>query len=324
MKKLMILLLIPALILAWSTQSEAKIKKLGQAGMTFLQIIPEARLAGTGGAFNAVPGYASDLFSNPAGIGFLKSPRDVVLSRINWIADIKLNSVAAAWNVGEIGIIGVSFISMDYGDIYGTEILEGNPGYKETGNVDVSEYAFGLAYSKRFTDKFALGGQVKFASQKLSDSSVSGIGFDFGTFYFTGIKNSRLSMSIRNFSRSMYHANSDEKFGMPLTFKIGIASTLVGIIPGLAEGGPHSLDVSMEAQHPRDHPEKVNLGLEYSFSKMAFLRAGYAIGEDDRDISLGFGLQLSLGNFKGRVDYAYQNYGDVLGAVHGFSIGSSF
>ena len=60
-------------------------------------------------------------------------------------------------------------------------------------------------------------------------------------------------------------------------------------------------------------------GLEYSWSDLAFIRAGSRLGHDTAGISFGGGLKI-----RGiMVDYAYVNYG-ILTETHQFGISLDF
>lgn len=295
----------------------AKIEKRGQAAMTFLLINPSARAAGLM-ASNGLEGEAAALFQNPSGIAKVKAG-DVMVGRTQWFADITQNAGALAYRIEGLGVVGLSWVSMDHGDIFRTTINEDptTVGFSELGQVDVDESVVGLAYAREITDRFAIGAQVKRAAQRLQDNRASAVAVDFGLTYHTGYRNSRLTMAVRNFSKEIQYV--DQSVQLPLTFKVGLGVDAFELLaPQLGETG--SLMVQMERSHHRDSPEKMDVGLEYTFQDMISIRVGSGFNYDENDLGVGLGLSLS----KVRVDYAYNSYGDILGAVHRISLGGCF
>lgn len=294
----------------------AKIEKRGQAGMTFLLINPSARAAGLM-ASNGLEG-ASALFQNPSGIARVAGG-DVMVGQTQWFADITQNAAALAYRVEGLGVVGLSWVSMDHGDIFRTTINEdpNTVGFNQIGQVDVDESVIGLAYAREVTDRFTIGAQVKRAEQRLQDNRASALAVDFGLTYLTGYRSSRLTMSIRNFSKEIQYI--DQSVQLPLTFKVGLDVDVFELLAAQM-GENNSLTVQVERSHHRDSPEKMDVGLEYSFQDMVSLRVGNGFNYDANDVGFGVGLNFS----QLRVDYAYNSYGEVLGGVHRISLGGSF
>ena len=185
--------------------------------------------------------------------------------------------------------------------------------------------AIGLGYGKALSDRFLVGGQVRYVAQSLGKSVIPGAGtkrnvadvlsFDFGTIYRTGFKSLSFGMSVRNFSQEIKF--EEEGFQLPLTFKIGLSINALDFTTLNPED--HALLVVMDAVHPRSYPEYINLGIEYMFMNSIALRAGYISNQTEYDFTLGFGVQ----QFGFKVDYAYQDFG-VFSSLHRFSVGFSY
>lgn len=326
MRHLTVVLLVALALIAASVlpAGAQRVEKRAQAGLTFLLINPSARAAGLGDAYNSIDGEAMALFQNPSGIARIKGKGDVAFSRNQWIADISQNALAAAFKTRRYGVLGLSVAWMEHGNIFKTNIIPDarTKGYDDVGTVDVSEYVVGVAWAKQYTDKFSVGGQVKRASQKLQTSKVDVLAFDFGLAYYTGYKTSRLTMSIRNFSRETTHRT--ESFQLPLILRVGLAmDPIAAFSPTLAKS--NSLLVIAEGTHPRDAPERLDFGVEYWYRKVLALRFGTGVNYDDRGVSAGAGLQwLDQRNRGARVDYAFTQRKANLGDVHRFTVGFSF
>ena len=332
-RKINIVLIGLILLLLVSSPLQADMKKLAQAGMQFLKIGVGARAVGMGETYIAVGQDANVIFWNPAGLAFIEGT-DISFSHTNWIADIKQNAVAAAAEFGGLGVFGISFVTMDYGDIYRTQVdfdpsnEYGYTGGKKFGGekIDVSEYTFGLAYSKRLSEKFSLGGHIKYVAQdlgntrvvvsgeeRISDNEVDAFAFDFGTLYYVGFQDLRLAMSILNFSRDLKYER--EAFQLPLTFRVGLAMNLFSLIESIEN---QSLTFAMEALHPRDYTERYHIGGEYLYDNVLALRAGYKFNYDEEGFTAGLGLMTETGLV---VDYSYTAFGEAFGSVNRFTVG---
>ena len=291
--------------------------KIAQTGFNFLEVSSDARSSGMADAVNSLSGYPGALSYNPASMADMPTFMNATFSVNQWIADI--NYLAASVIVspfdGDYGVIGISFQSVDYGDVEGTI---NNPydasGYTETGIISPSAFSFGVGYAKMLNDNFGVGGQVRFSSQKLGSSYVptetgatlkenkaTALSYDFGTVFKTGIKSLAFGMSVRNFSKEIKFES--EGFQLPLIFTIGISANLFDFFE--VPGPEQSLLLSLDSTHPRSHPEQVKIGLEYTFMKMFSLRGGYISGNDENDVCFGVGVT----QFGVELDYAYTPFG---------------
>jgi hypothetical protein len=314
-------------------------KKLGTAGMKFLDIDSNTRSAAMGGASSSLVDGPASMFQNPAGLvdvahfGFTASTN-------SWIADIQQHCMGAALNLNTIGlgriggVLGASLVYMDNGDMVRTDavnVVDGS--YIEYPDpYRIEEWAAGLAYARRISDNILFGGQVKYAVQDFGTVQVyddiaqdtvpdanrlNPLVFDVGTIYYTGLGDLRISMSFRNFAEEVIYVRA--KFELPVTMKVGVAMTVLGL-----HNDAHSLLVAADVSHPRDYAERINLGLEYWFRNLA-VRAGYKYdlrfrrGHDEEGLSAGFGLNLGSAL---KLNYAYTMFG-VFGAVQRISLAFS-
>jgi hypothetical protein len=329
MKKLIILLVVVFSATIFTMPVHSTIKKVGQTGLQFLKVDASARAAGMGGAFTLPANDASAMFYNPAGISRMRNSFDFFSSRTEWIADISYNVAGVAIDLGNLGTVGMSVIASDYGnDIIGTRVASNERGYEKTGMVDVGAYAIGLSYARSLTDKFSVGGQIKYASQHLGSSilteggdsvenKVSGFAFDFGTIFYPGFQSLRVGMSINNFSGQFKY--EETAFQLPLTFKIGAAMDVLDLM------GEHKnpLLISIYALHPRDYTERIHVGGEYWYNNLIALRAGYKFNYDEEGLAAGIGLKHTIAGLELKLDYAYSDFG-IFDAVSRFSFGISF
>jgi hypothetical protein len=313
--------------------------KLAQTGLKFLSIGVSARQAALADAFTAADGNSVSQFYNPAGMARLEGFTDVSLGSVNWIADIKHHHASLALNAGNIGVFGLAFQYADYGKIEATILANNSQGFLDVGEIKPNAYAIGLGYARALTDKFSIGGNVKYVRQDLgvgatqasyigAAGSVTGatvtaenknaldvIAFDFGLIYRTGYKSLTLGMAVRNFAREVKYQK--ESFQLPLAFRLGVSMNVLDFTG--FEPGKHSLLMTVDAEHPRDFPEQVKVGLEYVFMEMIAARVGYVGPADEHNLSYGLGLQYKQFS----LDYALTPFG-VFSEVQRFSVRFGF
>jgi hypothetical protein len=306
------------------SQAERKpTEKRAQTGFKFLTVTTDARAGALGEAFTSLESPSSAMFFNPAGMARLEDFATVSLGQVSWIADINYVFGSVAFNPfdGRFGIFGFSVVSVNYGELYGTIRSDTDVrGYEDVGNFSPSAFAIGLGYAKALSDKFAVGGNLKYAKQDLGSAivgfkpegdqlktnySAEVAAFDFGIIYRTGFKSLSFGMSVRNFSKEIKY--EEEGFQLPLTFKIGVSMNAFDLL--LAGQENHDFLVTVDAVHPRDYSEQLNFGGEYLFMKTFALRAGYSTPGDEHGFTAGAGLQKALKNYKLAIDYAYTPFG---------------
>src|SRR5512133_825602 len=119
--RISLLIFLVAILAGGLSGVTAQTKLTGQSTMKFLSIGVGARAAGLGYSFITNTDDISTIFWNPAGIATLTGTRAFV--DVNqWISDIKQVSFAASQDLGNFGVVGISFTTMDYGEIPGTAI----------------------------------------------------------------------------------------------------------------------------------------------------------------------------------------------------------
>ncbi len=311
----------------------ADFQHTGQSGWQFLKLPTNARTAALGGITTSIGhGDAFSAFGNPSLITDVEN-LEIGFSRMNWLVDIAYNTASIVKNLGGVGTFGLNLIFLDYGAMtrtYNEEIMDGTG--KSTGlsrqvlegngTFTARDYAFGLSYGRRVTDRFQVGGTLKYATEEIDDASTGQWAIDVGTMFYTGFRSLRISMSGRNFGPDAEFVSYDERLGipavqvkMPMVFALG---TGLDIIES-REGNPHMLSLGAEFIHPNDGPEKIHLATEYSFMNLVRLRGGYRFNYDEENLTLGGGLNLKTSGFGLKADYAYLAFGR-FDAVHMFTV----
>jgi len=331
MKKIMILLV----VILWFFSSVQAFEKVGTTSFQFLKVVADARSMGLGGAYTAVANFSDAVYWNPAGL-MLVEGTDFNFSLMNYFLDVKHYSFSAAIPLGNTGTFGIQFMMADYGTIEVTSVealgFRGevyNPGL--TGET-INPYAVvgGISYAKRLTPQFSFGVTAKFAREDMDFKSSyanekddfavfhNAILFDAGLLYETGFRSLKLSAVVRHFGPEVKFI--DKTYPLPQLMNIGVSVNLMDMNEALFfTGGNQRLLFAAELIQPRDYDQQYNLGIEYSFRDILFLRGGYRLNYDTESLALGFGVRFK--NY--RFDYAYNDYGEFLDNVQRFSIGIS-
>ncbi len=335
----MVIIILCNLIL-YAQNFVSDVSKKGTTAAPFLSIGEGARATAMGSAFVGISNDASAIYWNPSGLAKIQGT-NIIFDHTNWIAGINYNFVAAAYNLGEIGTIGVSFTASDYGDMNVTTVDKP----EGTGEVfSATDMAISVAYAINLTENFAIGFNPKFIYQSIWETSANAFALDMGVQYKTPFNGMILAMSISNFGSKMQMqgnstvvlvdldpqngGNNDKipanlstgDWALPLNFRVGVAYQPI-------HTEKNELTIAVDALHPSDNYESVNIGGEYTFNDFISIRGGYKslfLQDSEESFALGFGLkQYLLGNIRVEVNYAYQNFGR-LNNIQKFSLGISF
>jgi len=320
--------------------------KRGEAGFMFLKVPMGARETALGMSGLTTSSGASAIYWNPANISASDRP-SLEFSYVNHFAGISSNYGAAAFPVSDIGVIGFSFNYLSYGTIDATTELTPEGG----GNTySPFEIALGVSFSKQITDRVSGGLTIKSVTSKIDKVQASGFAFDFGFTYNTGFRGLKMGFAITNLGpQATYEGTGlvrnaviepnatdptaalrfgSEPFEMPSSVNFGASMDLYrneqNSIVGLLEQNVNSFQAN-----------RTNLGVEYGFKNMFFVRGGYTsalkAGRDyhtgknsTAGLTLGGGVDYKFTETMGvSVDYGYLNMG-ALDATHRFTVGFRF
>jgi len=324
------ILFITAILFGISQISFAQFNKAGRTAFQFLKIGNGARQVAMGEASIAGVQDVNSIFWNPGAITGINNA-EASFSYNSWIADLKVLSGAAGFNLDGIATFVFNYISLDYGNIPEAGVTSA------TGNIDTrtgnffsgSDLAVGLGIARNFTDKLSIGVNIKFMREELWIYSSSLWGFDVGSFYNTGWRGIKLAMSAQNFSTQarFFETGIEEQqsYEIPLVYRLGISIDLLGGEELFLGGDPgqHTLSVSADAIHTNDYKERLHLGMEYQFYNMLFIRGGYKFNYEEGNVSVGAGFNYNISGIMFKFDYAYVSY-DFLQSPHRFTVTLGF
>ncbi len=315
-----IIVIIIVLSFVGKSYGQVGLNKLAQSTMNFLLVSTSAKSSAMGDAFFTLGTGAESMFYNPAGLVESSKTFDITLNYTQWIADIKYLSGGVSYNMGNLGSVGVSFLTVDYGTINATRLdpslISGSGnvvGYIDDGALsNVGAYSVGLSYAKAISTKFLIGGTAHIAGQNLGqnvfdDGSIHKnnavkVAFDAGVKYYTGWKNFAFGMAIRNFSSNIRREREDEQ--LPLTFTMGGAISISDFI-NPDKSKDHNWTLAVDFLHSNNYSERVNIGTSYQYMQMITLRAGYQTNRDIASWSAGIGFNTSISDYDMEVNYSF-------------------
>lgn len=330
--------------LVFTVESQAQLEKRAQTGFKFLSVSTDARFSGMGDAGTSLQhGYSTAMFYNPAGMANMDRYVDAHFGHTQWIAGINYINYGVAiqpFQNDNYGVLGFSVVAVKYGEIQKTVKYDNEQGYLDMGTHEPIAISMQLGYAKMLSNKFSIGGNIKWCQLSLGTYTVSypqtiikgtdttyipykkeefersSLAFDFGLIYQTGFKSLNLGMSVRNFSQEIKFIK--EGFQMPLTFKVGVSMNIFDLFPSI-DPKMHSFILAVDASHPRDYDEQLSVGCEYSFMNMISLRAGYTYPADERDFTFGAGVMKEVAGVLIGVDYSYAPFG-IFDNVHRIAV----
>jgi hypothetical protein len=322
--------------------------KVGTTAAQFLGISVGPRAIAMGSAYVAEAQDVTSLYWNP-GAAPLANKSEFVFSNSEWLVGTKFRWFGFMYNVDGENLVGLSLTQLDYGEDDVTTVA--NP--EGTGERwSAKDLCIGLSYSRRLTDRFAMGLTAKYVSQSIWNETASSFGFDVGLLYVTGFHGMRLGASLSNFGADMKLDGSDlltpvdidpqntggnknlvaslktESWPMPLLFRIGLAMDVV-------QTDEFKVTVAADALRPTDNQESLNIGGEVGWRNLLFLRGGYksilrvgskplSTDETQETLSLGAGLRYHAeGIATLEVNYAFTKFG-LFGNLNTIGLAISF
>ncbi len=296
-------------------------ENVGTAGAQFLRLPVGARGVALGQAYVACATDGSSIFWNPAAIMRTPARRNAFLSHTEYAAGIDLDY--AAWHQrGQNFGYGIAGGMLRSGEIPRTTELH-QEGTGQTFRAD--QYFLGLTLARAMTDRFSLGGSVKYYQENLDEFEVRSILMDLGILYFIGHGDLRVGFAVRNFGSDLtpggeapdlpegYRQPGDfQSFPAPTSGSFGVAHTI-------ALAKRVGLLASAEFNHPSDYSESFRLGGELGLDRRLFLRGGFETNRDEGGFAAGFGVQTGTDRFDLRLDYAFSDMG-TFGVMHHVSI----
>lgn len=320
--------------------------RVGEAGSLDLLINPWARSSGFHSLNTASVWGLEAIRLNVGGLAFVNKT-EIAFSSTRWLegSDINVNSFGFAQSVGESGVIGISVMSMSFGELLRTTVDQ--PDFGDNSTFSPRYTNIGISYAKSFSESIHGGLTVRLVNQSISDVSAGGIAFDTGIQYVTGPNdNVKFGISLRNVGTPMTYRGD----GLNVAYEASTGATINGEqrpasfeLPTMLNiggaydfyfGERHRLTAVGNFTSNSFRGDFIGLGLEYAFNEMFMLRGGFKYEDgmfDESEIILG---NSALNGFAGgltlqvpfkedgpqlAIDYSYRTT-TVFDGVHSFSV----
>jgi hypothetical protein len=317
--------------------------RTGTNGASELLIPVGTRDIALGGATASTSEGVGSLFWNPAASSRIANSASLYVSHMSYIADIGVDYGAVTARFGDFGVISLSLKSLSVGDIDVTTTRDPDG----TGEKFSPQFfTIGLTYARQLSERVGVGITTHIISERIAEVSATGVAFDVGVLYDNLASLPGLSMGIvvKNIGPQMtfegpglltqaavadqnrppqFYQIQAASFELPSTFELGF-----GYRRALDES--NSILLTTTFQSNNFAADEYRGGLEYSFQKMFFLRAGYAHSHDATTSTsslfgpaFGAGFRYTLGSTEVSFDYAYRAV-KVFSASHIFSVQLGF
>lgn len=334
MKKILLVLFLSLGIVGLSFPQS----KVGTTAANFLTIPVGPRASGMGGAFTALANDVTTAYWNPGGLSRI-GQNEFSASFSQWIAGTKHNWFGLNYALSEDDAVAISLDQLDYGE---EEITTTSQPDGTGQRWSASDIALSLSYARNLTDRFSIGGSIKYINQKIWNESATAFALDIGLLFYTELPDLRIGMNISNFGTEMKldgkdllqpvdidpaHAGNNDNIAsnlstdswpLPLVFAVGVGYDFV-------HSDMWRLTVETDAIYPNNQSAYVNVGTELAWSKLVYLRGGFnSLGKDARQggLSGGIGIHYDFGGFFAKVDYSYTDFGIFSGIQRvAFTIG---
>lgn len=253
-----------------------------ETGLAFLRIGTNAAAGAMGDAQVSNSRDAYSTYWNPAGLAAAQS-NSAALSHHIWVARSRVYSLAARFNSGKKGGLGLFVTTLDSGSLESRE----NPGPPE-GTFDVQFIAVGASYGRSF-GPVRLGATVKYLSERIFPESATGYAFDFGfqaDFLNDGLKVGAAFQNLGEMSNLNQVASE-----LPQTLRAGFSVYPFRVL-AMADGTVLlNAFLTGEVSHVyASETTRYHLGLAAEVVELVTVRAGYITNDTLRGITFGGGL----------------------------------
>jgi hypothetical protein len=324
-----VLCLLLAVFVAASADAENR-SRIGTAGAQELLIPVGARGIAVGGSYMVFSTGVDAIYWNPAGLGRMATGVEASMSSMNYIADINVVYGAIGLKAGEFGSLGFSIKSIGFGKIpvTTTSFPDG------TGEMYSPTYlTLGATYAKALTDRISVGLTANLVSERILEMSATGVAFNIGIQYQNlGTPGLNLGIAVKNIGTNMQFAGSN--LIQQAEAASGLRGTQYYNVEAASNEMPSSLEIGLGYAYKFDdqnmatvgalfrnnnyQEDEYNLGAEYSFQNLVFVRGGYTMpGHSTNDVlgqrgyiydfTVGAGIHYNTGELDLTFDYAYRH-----------------
>jgi len=311
------------IIFALSAAAAAGGSNAGESAYSFLKIGVSAKSQAMAGAFVGLADDLTSLYCNPAGLTAIKydlrGPVDYYddfgedeevaftpkmktgkqnkffATYINYLLDFQTGYLGYARHISNMSSIGASVQYQDYGTF---DRLNSSGSTPTTGSATFGAYdmAFGLTYSKRYSNDLSFGVTAKFIIEKIDSYTSDAMALDIGALYRFDRGRTSVGLAVLNLGTQLKGLTKSHKDPLPLVVDAGFSHSLRGL----------PLTVNGDITYPFDNEIYFALGGQFESFNPFLLRIGWSSA--GRDYKTGSSKD-KFGGFAGGFGYHYQDYG---------------
>jgi len=313
------------LILAFTIGYAETITKAGTTAGQFFKIGMSARGTGMGEAATAIVSDGSAIFWNPAGLAYVTTG-EISVGHLEWLAGIKSSNLTFSYPIPNLGTLGLYAVSLSVPQDEVTTVSQP----EGTGEFfDGGDFSVGIAFAKKVTDRFSFGVTAKLLQERIWTMSASSMAVDVGSIYHSNWRNFRIGFVLRNYGTAMKFSgranlvttdpdpvidgNNEfiraelelDEWDLPMHLTTSFAIDLIAI-------ANFKSVLAVDMVHPNDNLEFFNVGAEFTFIDMLFLRGGMRHMGQENPIgtsAFGGGVRVPFGGNQLSLDYSLTDYG---------------
>lgn len=298
----------------------------------FISLGVGGRALGMGGAVVALANDVTAGYWNPAGLSLINYPQFTLMHDEQFGNLVNYDYGAVALPFGANTSLGFSVIRLGVDDIPNTQHagvdINNNPTNDpsqwvrvDPGRVtyfNAADWAFYFTYSKKQSEDFSYGANVKILRRELGDASATGLGVDVGVWY-TPFENVQLGANLQDVTTTFLAWSTGRNELISPTMKVGSAYFIEAFGGRFAPAVDFDIRFENRKYASLVHVGPVSLdlhtGLEFQFKNLIALRLGYS---DVKQLTMGAGVKLPKLN----IDYSFAKFDatNQLGNTHRVSL----
>jgi hypothetical protein len=264
-----------------------------EVGVKMLTAEQGARAIGMGGAYTSISADPISAAYNPAAVRGVTKLSGSFGYNSYW-ENSRIESGYIAFEKRAVTIsAGVQFAAID--NMQGRLIAD-----DDFFEFDAHDMNLKVGAAFELEPNYYLGFAVGWINEKIEHYSDFAFNFDLGLL-IQAYPDLYIGLAVLNYGSTIQLG--EEPYDLPTTYRGGVSYTRYNVTG--------AIDVVR-----LDGDIYTHIGSEYSYKKMLFLRGGYRIGYDTKDISAGAGFTKK--NF--RIDYAFLPFSGSLGSAHTFNL----
>jgi hypothetical protein len=193
----------------------------GETNFQILQTISPARIAALGG--NALAVKDGDLNLGLFAPSLLDSATSgqIVFGYTPFFGEANILHSGYAQHIDSVGTFSFGITSLGYGDFQMTT---------ETGEVigsfNAGEHLFQGGYSRQLSERFSIGGNLKFIYSELAEYKSSALALDVSSTYHNPKKFFTATLLVRNLGTTLSAYREDVSQALPFEIQAGISKKL--------------------------------------------------------------------------------------------------